>query len=59
MKKIAQYYIIAGVIFTFIGIGIMLILYGIYLYRNAGKWEKEPTRFSYSEPGQVTQEEEE
>jgi hypothetical protein len=45
MKKFASYYIFVGIILSIFVVGIFMIGYGVYLYRNAQKWAE-----TYVEP---------
>lgn len=52
MKKYALYYIFVGIILTAFGIGILFILYGLYLYNKGRKWDNKEKYLSYQDPQQ-------
>ncbi|MCE7735652.1 MAG: hypothetical protein GPJ54_12285 [Candidatus Heimdallarchaeota archaeon] len=52
MKKFGLYYIFVGIILTVFGIGIIMIIYGLYLYNKGRKWDNQESQMSYSDPEQ-------
>ncbi len=52
MKKFAIYYIFIGIILSVFVVGVLFILYGLYLYNKGRNWDKELLNVSFSNPEQ-------
>lgn len=50
MKKFAIYYIFIGIILSVFVVGVLFILYGLYLYNKGRNWDKELLNVSFSNP---------